>query len=117
MSGVFGSMRRTLLSCTSLARNGMIALGSSMVAMLATTTSSHAADISLLDGIRELNHQEFAALTTALALLGFTVVSAILLMHTRVRAAKVEAACAPASGTCRSRPTISGHCCLRNLRS
>lgn len=91
MSGVFGSMRRTLLSCTSLARNGTIALGSSMVAMLVTTTSSHAADISMLDGIRELNHQEFAVLTTALALLGFTVVSAILLMHTRVRAAKVEA--------------------------
>jgi hypothetical protein len=92
MSGVFGSMRRTLLSCTSLARNGTIALGSSMLALLATTTSSHAADISLLDGIRGLNHQEFAVLTTALALLGFTVVSAILLMHTRVRAAKLEAA-------------------------
>lgn len=91
MSGVFGSIRRTLLSCTSLARNGTIALGSSMVAMLASTTSSHAGDISLLDGIRGFNHQEFAVLTTALALLGFTVMSAILLMHTRVRAAKVEA--------------------------
>ena len=74
MSGVFGSIRRTLLSCTSLARNGTIALGSSMVAMLASTTSSHAGDISLLDGIRGFNHQEFAVLTTALALLGFTVI-------------------------------------------
>jgi signal transduction histidine kinase len=87
MSGVFGSMRRTLLSCTSLARNGTIMLGS----ILATTTSGYAAEISLLNGVRGLNHQEFAALTTALALLGFSVVSAILLMHGRVRAAKIEA--------------------------
>jgi signal transduction histidine kinase len=91
MSGVFGSMRRTLLSCTSLARNGTIMLGSSLAAILATTTSGYAAEISLLSGVRGLNHQEFAALTTALALLGFSVVSAILLMHGRVRAAKIEA--------------------------
>ena len=38
-----------------------------------------------------LNHQEFAALTTALSLLGFSVVAAILLMRTRVRAARNEA--------------------------
>jgi signal transduction histidine kinase len=87
MSGVVVSMRRTLLSCTSLARNGIITLG----AMLGSATPGHAGDLSILNGILELNHQEFAVLTTALALLGFTVVSAILLMHTRVRAAKKEA--------------------------
>ena len=40
---------------------------------------------------RSLNRQEFAVLTTALALLGFSVVAAILLMRTRVRSAKSEA--------------------------
>ena len=39
----------------------------------------------------DLNRQEFAVLTTALALLGFSVVAAILLMRTRLRAAKNEA--------------------------
>ena len=38
----------------------------------------------------DLNHQEFAVLTTALALLGFSVVAAILLMRTRLRAARNE---------------------------
>jgi len=37
-----------------------------------------------------MNHQEFAALTTALSLLGFSVVAAILLMRTRLRAARNE---------------------------
>jgi signal transduction histidine kinase len=90
MSGVIESIRRTLLSCTSLARNGLIGLGATLV----SATPGHAGDLPLLDGISsffDLNHQEFAVLTTALALLGFTVVAAILLMHTRVRAAKSEA--------------------------
>ncbi|SDT30374.1 sensor histidine kinase [Bradyrhizobium canariense] len=95
MSGVIVSMRRTLLSCTSLVRNGMMTLGmtlgATVGATLVSTTPGHAGDLSLLNGILELNHQEFAVLTTALALLGFTVVSAILLMHTRVRAAKSDA--------------------------
>ena len=89
MSGVIVSMRQTLLSCTSLARNGLMALG----ATLASSTPSSAGDLPLLyqiPNIHELNHQEFAVLTTALALLGFSVVSAILLMRTRVRAAKNE---------------------------
>ena len=89
MSGVIVSMRQTLLSCTSLARNGLMVLG----ATLASSTPSSAGDLPLLyqiPNIHELNHQEFAVLTTALALLGFSVVSAILLMRTRVRAAKNE---------------------------
>ena len=89
MSGVVVSMRRTLLSCTSLARNGLITLGATLV----SATPGRAGDLPLLNQIsnlRGLNHQEFAVLTTALALLGFSVVSAILLMHTRVRAAKNE---------------------------
>src|ERR1700758_2844749 len=90
MSGVIVAMRRTLLSCTSLARNGLILLGVN----LASIVPVRAGDLPLLDAISAdlgLNRQEFAVLTTALALLGFSVVSAILLMRTRVRAAGSEA--------------------------
>jgi signal transduction histidine kinase len=91
MSGVIVAMRRTLLSCTSLARNGLTGLG---IAALLSTTPAQAGDLPLLQAISgylNLNRQEFAVLTTALALLGFTVVAAILLMRTRVGAAKNEA--------------------------
>ena len=91
MSGVIIAMRRTLLSCTSLARNGLIALAS---AAFGSITPANAGDLSLPDAISaslNLNRQEFAVLTTALALLGFSVVAAILLMRTRVRAAGNEA--------------------------
>ena len=91
MSGVIGTIRRTLLSCTSLARNGLIALAT---AASAWTTPANAGEASLLDAISaslDLNRQEFAVLTTAMALLGFSVVAAILLMRTRVRAARNEA--------------------------
>jgi signal transduction histidine kinase len=90
MSGVIAAMRRTLLSCTSLARNGLIVLGVGVAGVV----PADAADPALLDAISDLfdfNHQEIAALTTALALLGFSVVAAILLMRTRLRAAASEA--------------------------
>src|SRR6266852_2660833 len=90
MSGEIVAMRRTLLSCTSLARNGLIGLGMT----LASNVPAHAGDSSLLDALAilfDFNHQEIAVLTTALALLGFSVVAAILLMRTRVRAARSEA--------------------------
>jgi len=91
MSGVIAAMRRTLLSCTSLARNGLITLGTSA---LISIRPAHASALPLLDAITtffEMNHQEIAALTTAFALLGFSVVAAILLMRIRVRAARNEA--------------------------
>ncbi len=66
MSGVVVAMRRTLLSCTQLARNGLIVLGATAVLVAPARASE-------------------------LALLGFSVVSAILLMRTRIRAAKGEA--------------------------
>ena len=90
MSGVIAAMRRTLLSCTSLARNGLIAVG----AALAGVVPAHAGDLTLLQVVStflDFNRQEIAVLTTALALLGFSVVAAILLMRSRVRAAKSEA--------------------------
>src|SRR5258708_1371644 len=90
MSGVIVAMRRTLLSCTSLARNGLIGLGATLVSIVPASAN----DLPLWDAISahlDLNHQEFAVLTTALALVGFSVVAAILLMRTRVRAARSEA--------------------------
>jgi signal transduction histidine kinase len=90
MSGVIVAMRRTLLSCTSLARNGLIGLGAALVSIV----PAHASDLPLLDTITTLldfNRQEIAVLATALALLGFSVVAAILLMRTRIRAARSEA--------------------------
>ena len=92
MSGVIVAMRRTLLSCTSLARDGLIALGARRCS--ADQRRPQAGDLSLDDAVSsclDLNRQEFAVLTTALALLGFSVVAAILLMRTRVRAATNEA--------------------------
>ena len=99
MSGVIVAMRRTLLSCTSLARNGLTGLG---IAALLSTTPAQAGELPLLEAISgylDLNRQEFAVLTTALALLGFTVVAAILLMRTRVGAAKRGAAARRYRGT------------------
>lgn len=83
-------MRRNLLSCTSLARHGLLALAT---ALSTAPEPAFAADLTLTQALSawfDFNHQEFAVLTTALALLGFTVVAAILLMRTRVRATRTE---------------------------
>src|ERR1700730_10391232 len=91
MSGVIAALRRTLLSCTSMARGGRATQGTVVgAAGLGLSQPAHAADLSWLHFIG-MNHQEFAALTTALSLLGFSVVAAILLMRTRLRAARNEA--------------------------
>ena len=85
-------MRRTLLSCTSFvpaaARGSMTVLG-----LVASGGPALAADPSVSQTISTLldfNRQEVAVFTTALALLGFSVVASILLMHNRVRAARIE---------------------------
>src|SRR4051794_9233925 len=90
MSGVVAAMRRNLLSCTSLARRGLSGL---VAALLLPAGAASAADLAFTDAVSawlDLNHQEFAVLTTALALLGFSVVAAILLMRTRLRAVHNE---------------------------
>ena len=89
-------MRRTLLSCTSLARDGLITLGIAVSAPPHSRRSrAEAGELSLLEHAIStffgLNRQEIAVLATALALLGFSVVAAILLMRARVRAANNEA--------------------------
>ncbi len=95
MSGVVAAMRRTLLSCTFLAHGGRAAFGIlAGVTGLDLSQPAQAAElpfVHVISTVIGVSHQEFAALTTALSLLGFSVVSAILLMRTRLRAARTEA--------------------------
>nr|HEV8011833.1 two-component sensor histidine kinase [Bradyrhizobium sp.] len=98
MSDVIASMRRTLLSCTSLARNGGITLGAAVIGgtvTLASIAPAEASDLSIVERAIStffgFNRQEIAVLATALALLGFSVMAAILLMRARIRAASNEA--------------------------
>jgi signal transduction histidine kinase len=92
MSDVIAAMRRTLLSCTSLVRDGIVGVA---VSALAASAPAYAGDLQFVEHALEtffdLNRQEIAVLATALAVLGFSVVAAILLMRTRVRAANNEA--------------------------
>jgi signal transduction histidine kinase len=90
MSGVVAAMRRNLLSCTSLARYGVLALATTLSVV---SKPALAGDLSLAQVVSvwfDLNHQEFAVLTTALSLVGFSVVASILLMRTRVKATGTE---------------------------
>src|SRR3982074_3581857 len=92
MSDVIAAMRRTLLSCTSLVRDGIVGVA---VGVLTNSAPARAGDLQLLEQALatffDLNRQEVAVRATALAVLGFSVVAAILLMRTRVRAANNEA--------------------------
>ena len=90
MSGVVAALRRNLLSCTSLARHGLSGLATTLLLPFGTAAAGELAIADAISAWLDLNHQEFAVLTTALALLGFSVVAAILLMRTRVRAARSE---------------------------
>src|SRR6202165_5917588 len=90
MSGVTVAMRRTLLSCTSLARNGLIGVGATLVSIVPASAGDLPLQLAI-STLLDLNRQEIAVLATALALLGFSVVAAILLMRTRVRAERSEA--------------------------
>jgi signal transduction histidine kinase len=80
-------MRRTLLSCTAIVQGGV-------AAAVTGITPAHARDMTLIDTARAaltgLHRQEAAALTVAAAVLGFSVVAAILLMRTRIRASTIE---------------------------
>jgi signal transduction histidine kinase len=90
MSGVIAAMRRTLLSCSSLARNGLIGFATGALPLAAPAWAADSGFLATISTLLEFNRQEVAVLTTALALLGFSVLAAILLMHTRIRAAKSE---------------------------
>jgi signal transduction histidine kinase len=90
MSGVVAAMRRNLLSCTSMARYGLTALATTLSMVPAPALAGDLSISQVVSAWFDLNHQEFAVLTTALALVGFSVVAAILLMHTRVKATRTE---------------------------
>ena len=86
---MIAAMRRTLLSCTAMVRDGLVGVGAS--AILATTHALATEDVPLtVAGLLDLDRQEIAALTTGGAVLGFSVVCAILLMRNRQRAARTE---------------------------
>jgi len=88
MSSVLGTMRRRLLACTSVVHGGLAALVLSGPARAAEPSVADTA----LAVISSLHSPEVAAaLTVSAAILGFSVVAAILLMRTRVNAATVEA--------------------------
>jgi signal transduction histidine kinase len=90
MSGVIVAMRQTLLSCTSLARSGLIGLGTAALVSIAPAYAGDLPFRHVISAFLDLNRQEIAVLTTALALLGFSVLAAVLLMRTRLRAAGNE---------------------------
>src|SRR5476651_2560144 len=62
MSGVIAAMRRTLLSCTSLARNGLTILGATLV----SSAQAHADDLPFIPhavlAYFDFNRQEIAVL-------------------------------------------------------
>jgi signal transduction histidine kinase len=94
MSGVIATMRRTLLSCTSLVRDGLAGVGTTMLVAVSPAQAQQQTFGVLERAVAtlfELDRQEITALTLALAVLGFSVVAAILLMRTRLGAARVEA--------------------------
>ncbi|WP_316239359.1 sensor histidine kinase [Bradyrhizobium sp. SZCCHNR1015] len=91
MSGVIVVMRQTLLSCTSLARKGLMGLAATA---LAPATPGFAGDGVPPDAITtlfELSRPDIAEVTAMLALLGFSVVAAVALVRTRLAAARKEA--------------------------
>jgi signal transduction histidine kinase len=96
MSGVIVVMRRTLLSCTSLARKGLYGLAATALsvaepAVADQSLTSEGVPLEAIANLVGFSRQEIAALTTAVALLGFSVMAAILLVRTRIRSARKEA--------------------------
>lgn len=83
-------MRRTLLSCTSLARDGLIGLATTALLPARSALASQSYLVQAMSDHFGLNHQEVAVLATSFALVGFSVVAAILLMRTRLRATRNE---------------------------
>ncbi|MEO6945880.1 MAG: two-component sensor histidine kinase, partial [Nitrobacter sp.] len=91
MSGVVAVMRRTLLSCTSLVRGGIAgASAASLLAISPAWAAEPGLSERLILTFMNLGRQDLAALAMALSVLGFSVVAAILLMRTRIRAATNE---------------------------
>ena len=80
------------MSGTSLARGALALCGAMVFALPQAACAADDADASsgLLDLLFSLSHHELAALALAFGVLGFSVVATILLMRSRVSAARVE---------------------------
>jgi signal transduction histidine kinase len=95
MSGVIAAMRRTFLSCTPLVRDGIAGVGATSLLAVSPARAQESQALGTIPRafsvLIDLDRQEIAALALALAVLCFSVVAAILLMRTRVGAARNEA--------------------------
>lgn len=91
---MIATMRRTFLSCTTLVRDGLTSAGLLAAAAHWAVSTASAKESGAPDpafgSFFGLERQELAGLTMAFAVLGFSVVATILLMRTRISAAKVE---------------------------
>jgi signal transduction histidine kinase len=91
MGGTILAVRRTLASCISPRIPASLSLSLPLtLAPHAAIAQENPAFDRLLAALGDLDRQEFAAIALALAILGFSVVSAILLMRTRTRAVENE---------------------------
>ncbi len=91
MSGVIVVMRQTLLSCTSLARKGLMGLAATALSPATPGLAGDGMPVAPITALFELSRQDIAEFTAMLALLGFSVVAAIALVRTRVAAGRKEA--------------------------
>jgi signal transduction histidine kinase len=90
MSGIV-AMRRTLRSCTSLTRSALIGLAAAALLPEGGACAAELRPLGAISPLFDSARQEIAVLTAASALLGFSVLAAILLMRGRIRAARNEA--------------------------
>ena len=118
MGGMIHAMRRTLTSCISPRHHRACTRNPDHSASHGRASAQDNFDLDrVLASLGGLDRQEVAALAVALAILGFSVVAAILLMRTRTRAAENEvAACTPKSRRCRPRTTAATRCCCASRR-
>ncbi|WP_316177851.1 MULTISPECIES: sensor histidine kinase [unclassified Bradyrhizobium] len=91
MSGVIVVMRQTLLSCTSLARKGLMGLAATALAPATPGFAGGGVPPDAITTLFELSRPDVAEVTAMLALLGFSVVAAVALVRTRLAASRKEA--------------------------
>ncbi|WP_315812190.1 sensor histidine kinase [Bradyrhizobium sp. SZCCHNR2028] len=91
MSGVIVVMRQTLLSCTSLARKGLMGLAATALAPATPGFAGGGVPPDAITTLFELSRPDVAEVTAMLALLGFSVVAAVALVRTRLAAGRKEA--------------------------
>jgi len=96
-AGIFHELRKakgtkkSMIPVPAAARRSLTAWTLAAFAFVGPARAADPALANTISSLLDFNRQEVAVLTTALALLGFSVVAAILLMHHRVRAARAEA--------------------------